>query len=335
MGKYLSLILSLGSLGMLAKGEEVHLVRRGETLSEIAQKLSPDRVYGKKGTLRKLILSNPSVSHPDRIRPGQTLQIGVLTREKNRPAEGPKVLSDEEAELPSPQLKLRELGLSAWISSRVSAISYAQTTTTATGEGNFSEFGYTGWSAGARLRVNDSFDGQVEFVDLRGRIDSGETESLSNSTYSWWTLRTELQKPLIRGLQDKFYLSLGAQVQRIPILEESSDQRVVLRYHQLRSASFGGGFVFTHTADYVSEGEIRYHQLLGTDDATAFAAKSRLIVDAKIGTARRLTERFRIGAHWVIQYNDINYKSSDDQIRSAGNLKLKSSALELRATLVF
>jgi hypothetical protein len=58
-----------------------YVVRSGETLSEIASLKIPGRIWGKKGSLARLISLNPHLAHPDRIQPGQEIELGELVSE--------------------------------------------------------------------------------------------------------------------------------------------------------------------------------------------------------------------------------------------------------------
>ena len=57
-----------------------YTVKKGDTMSEIAERLSPGPVYGPEGSLRKFIGLNPQVENPDLIYPGQKLKWGDITK---------------------------------------------------------------------------------------------------------------------------------------------------------------------------------------------------------------------------------------------------------------
>lgn len=72
MKKYLGFLISLSIVDALAV---VHTVQKRETLSELCQNLVPGRIYGKNGSLKKVLGLNPSISDRDRVYPGQKINF--------------------------------------------------------------------------------------------------------------------------------------------------------------------------------------------------------------------------------------------------------------------
>jgi|GEM_PF-7066571 len=66
----------VGSLSLSAFAD-LYRIRRKETLSQIVHRFLPGRVYGKKGNLKKILALNPQIRDPDRIFPGQTVELGI------------------------------------------------------------------------------------------------------------------------------------------------------------------------------------------------------------------------------------------------------------------
>lgn len=58
---------------------ESFTVRKGDTLSEIARTFMGKPIYGKRGSLRKIIALNPQIKNPNFIRPGQIVYIDQQT----------------------------------------------------------------------------------------------------------------------------------------------------------------------------------------------------------------------------------------------------------------
>ena len=57
------------------------VVKRGDTLSEIAQRYLGSPVYPKDGSLSKLKSANPGINDLDLLLPGQTIELGILPKE--------------------------------------------------------------------------------------------------------------------------------------------------------------------------------------------------------------------------------------------------------------
>jgi hypothetical protein len=77
------LTLSLLSTGLNAQqhavgGSDYHIVKAGETLSQIAQATFPERVYSKAGSLEKLLVFNPDIKNPHLIYIGQKISFAEL-----------------------------------------------------------------------------------------------------------------------------------------------------------------------------------------------------------------------------------------------------------------
>jgi len=82
-----------------------HVVKKGETLSEIAQRFVKGPVYGRSGGLAKILESNPKLVDANRILAGSTL---VLPGEVGLPEPAPASDPSERAVNPAPSPSTRE-----------------------------------------------------------------------------------------------------------------------------------------------------------------------------------------------------------------------------------
>ena len=85
--KSLKLVNFLGSQkpDFKDKKERIYIVKRGDTLSEIAQSLIGDPVFQKnKGSLKFLLNYNPHISNPDKIKVGTSIQLPSIEEISNR-----------------------------------------------------------------------------------------------------------------------------------------------------------------------------------------------------------------------------------------------------------
>jgi LysM repeat protein len=64
-----------------------YVVKTGETLSQIAQKQSSQKIYGNNGSLNKIIALNPQIKNPNFIKIAQKISIGEFIEEKSAQAE--------------------------------------------------------------------------------------------------------------------------------------------------------------------------------------------------------------------------------------------------------
>lgn len=72
-------IFKLGLLATFSGQSFAYIVQKGDTLSEIAQKITSDRIYGKSGFLLRLLALNPHLKSADLILPGQRILIDEET----------------------------------------------------------------------------------------------------------------------------------------------------------------------------------------------------------------------------------------------------------------
>ncbi len=70
----LLLSLFLFNINILAN-DFFYVVKNGDTLSNITQKNSIEKIYGKNGALKKLIKINPQIKNPSLIKPGSKIQL--------------------------------------------------------------------------------------------------------------------------------------------------------------------------------------------------------------------------------------------------------------------
>ena len=60
---------------------ETFIVKKGDTLSQVAEQFLGKPIYSSKGSLRKLIALNPQIKNPNFIRPGQIIYVSTTTEE--------------------------------------------------------------------------------------------------------------------------------------------------------------------------------------------------------------------------------------------------------------
>ena len=75
---HLKLIAAIISISCAARA---YFVRRGDTLSKIAAKNISTPVYGKNGSLEKILLLNPQIKNADVIIPGQEISLAAPAKE--------------------------------------------------------------------------------------------------------------------------------------------------------------------------------------------------------------------------------------------------------------
>ena len=68
-----------------------YIVQPGDTLSTaVAEPLNEERIWGKHGVLLKLLKLNPQIKDPDRIRPGDEIELGPFTQKYKAGSEIPR-----------------------------------------------------------------------------------------------------------------------------------------------------------------------------------------------------------------------------------------------------
>lgn len=85
-----------------------YVVGKGDALSKIAKQYYPsERVYGKNGSLNKVLAANPSIKNPDLIFPGQALEVGEkplvaqVQEQERKPAQDNPKLSSSTSSTPA------------------------------------------------------------------------------------------------------------------------------------------------------------------------------------------------------------------------------------------
>ena len=131
------------SLGLATMGISAwaftHVVSPGETLSEIAKRYIPGRIYGSRGSLAKIVALNPAIRDPNLIRVGQRVALASETA---------PVLADTEALNRSPA------------QNEVAAPEPAPPSAPAVHQGSeFSHFGVSATFAQSRIAATDSTTG--------------------------------------------------------------------------------------------------------------------------------------------------------------------------------
>ncbi len=328
---------------------EAYVVQPGEVLSTIAQRLVGEPIYGKRGSLKRLIEANPQLLDPNSLLPGQTLTIPQSSNSTDSPELNQ---SSEPPESPEPLESPKELGVIQedpieeahswtprflmWAGGGIGSMSYSQKTDSDSESGDFSNQAKLAYSLGGEMRISDRFDVRLEFQRIMANIEAPAETELNQSSTSIDTLSAEFFTRIYQHQSSTFSVGIGVQELSGPFLADSASGGVDVLTTKLRTGTLGVRYFKESGGSWKYEAALRYHHLLSAEtDKHTYEAEGKGIYDLGAGVFRKVSEDLVLGVYGKLQLIDLSYKFSSDSLDREGEQGLTSSSLQFRAGYTF
>lgn len=168
-----------------------------------------------------------------------------------------------------------------------------------------------------------------------GEIRANSVE-IDRTKYQWRTASLEgiaqvLRPYSIAGNSLRGRIRFGAQYHELPYLLIDED-RLFLGSQKSIAASLGFEGLLLTGKRWRSQVYLRYQQPLGTQSSTTgkLTTSPQFAFDGSLGSSYYLSPRWDLGLYWHGQWQQFNYRLTNDSLSDSGSQKLFFSSVELR-----
>ncbi len=317
-----------------------HQVLEGDTVSEIleANKLFP--IYGKRGSLQKLLEINPNkqASNGDLIYQGEELILPIAVKNEEQIEISESI--DEEESLEQPETPMpNNLDLALFplfwfqLGFGISFMDYYQTIVSTNPLVTSGDLAYNSLvPPSIKLSLGGYFGRNgfsFSYLNSKGEVDNTDNGQ-AIETYTWSILEADYLRTWVEKQEWGIYSRLGLVSHNMPLLSIDNSLVSITNNDVLMAAlGFGGHYLLSTKMRF--EIFMRYQHPISASGGENFDIDAGLSFDGSVGVLYQIYQSHVLGLYWYGQSHDLAYTFED----FSGDQNLFFSNLDIRYVYEF
>lgn len=226
--------------------------------------------------------------------------------------------------------KPRQFGFGLRIGAGANHLQYKQSGTNLT-NGSFSNLSAPALSAAVKILFNKKSSVELQYSKWSGSVQSNSTQ-LSKSQYDLQSINAEYQYRLSDKTLIYPAILLGYRNEQTPFFAVNAQGQSHITTNDLQAAYIGAEYSSLSRSKVKYEAALRYYFPVASKNLESESLKihSGLWMDGSLGMTKQFNNGFRLGLHWILQYQDLNYNFTYDNISTSGTQNMINNTLQLR-----